>query len=279
MNTDNLSKLINELYSSTDSAFVAKHKSSIDEVIDLLDTGHLCVVSSNSTSDPHQNSWSVNEWVKKAILLYFRTQNLETIENPPFSFVDKIPLKKWTGKEGVRVVPHALVRKGAFIHPGVILMPSYVNIGATVGSGSMIDTWATVGSCAYVGKNVHVSGGVGLGGVLEPLQAKPVIIEDNAFLGSRAILVEGVHVGAGAVIAAGVTITGSTKIIDVSQSSPKEYKGYVPPRSVVIPGTITKTFAAGNYGVPCALIIGERKESTDLKTSLNDALRTFEVPV
>lgn len=266
-------KIINDIYASGDTALISKNKAVIDEVIDGLDTGKLCVVSRSGSE------WTVNEWVKKAILLYFRTQGMETISSPPFTFVDKIPLKKWTGKEGVRVVPHALVRKGAFIHEGVILMPSYVNIGATVGSGSMIDTWATVGSCAYVGKNVHVSGGVGLGGVLEPLQAKPVIVEDNAFLGSRCILVEGVHVGEGAVLGAGVTITGSTKIIDVSGSSPKEHKGYVPPRSVVIPGHIDKKFPAGTYGVPCALIIGQRKESTDLKTSLNDALRNFEVSV
>ena len=273
MNTEHLSTTINDLYSSGNPEIIAKNKSTILEVIDLLDKGQIGVVSQAGSE------WLVNEWVKKSILLYFRIQGNELISSPPFTFFDKIPLKQWTGKEGVRVVPHALVRKGAYIQENVILMPSYVNIGAHVGSGSMIDTWATVGSCAYVGKNVHVSGGVGLGGVLEPLQAKPVIIEDNAFLGSRCILVEGVHVGEAAVIAAGVTITGSTKIIDVSGSEKKEYKGYVPPRSVVIPGHINKDFPAGTYGVPCALIIGERKASTDLKTSLNDALRNFEVPV
>lgn len=273
MSIENLSHTISRIYASTDKEDAHKNKTVIDEVIERLDSGDLCVVTKE------QNHWSVNEWVKKAILLYFRTQNIEKIDSPPFTFIDKIPLKRWTGRENVRVVPHALVRKGAFIEENVILMPSYVNIGARVGAGSMIDTWATVGSCAFVGKNVHVSGGVGLGGVLEPLQAKPVIIEDNAFLGSRCILVEGVHIGESAVIAAGVTITGSTKIIDVSGSTPKEYKGFVPPRSVVIPGTINKTFASGNYGVPCALIIGERKASTDLKTSLNDALRNFEVPI
>lgn len=271
MNVDQLEQTINAMFS--DATLVANNKQAITEVIELLDNGKIGVVSKT------ESGWTVNEWVKKAILLYFRTQGLETISCPPFTFVDKIPLKQWTGKEGVRVVPHALVRKGAYVHEGAILMPSYVNIGATVGSGTMIDTWATVGSCAYVGKNVHVSGGVGIGGVLEPLQAKPVIVEDNAFLGSRCILVEGVHVGEGAVLGAGVTITGSTKIIDVSQSTQKEYKGFVPPRSVVIPGHIEKKFPAGNYGVPCALIIGERKPSTDLKTSLNDALRTFEVSV
>lgn len=273
-NADALAKTINELFASGDTALVVNNKPVIEEVITGLDNGTLSVVQKNQ-----DGSWTVNEWVKKAILLYFRTQPMETISAPPFTFVDKIPLKTWTGKEGVRVVPHALVRRGAYIQEGVILMPSYVNIGAHVGSGSLIDTWATVGSCAYVGKNVHVSGGVGLGGVLEPLQAKPVIVEDNAFLGSRCILVEGVHVGEGAVLGAGVTITGSTKIIDVSGSTQKEYKGFVPPRSVVIPGHIPKKFPAGEFGVPCALIIGQRKESTDLKTSLNDALRNFEVSV
>jgi 2,3,4,5-tetrahydropyridine-2,6-dicarboxylate N-succinyltransferase len=274
MNNNALAETINILYASNDASTINAQSATIAEVIDLLDTGKLCVVTKNDDA-----TWTVNEWVKKAILLYFRTQKMETISAPPFTFVDKIPLKKWNGTEGVRVVPHALVRKGAYIHEGAILMPSYVNIGATVGSGTLIDTWATVGSCAYVGKNVHVSGGVGIGGVLEPLQAQPVIVEDNAFLGSRCILVEGVHVGQGAVLGAGVTITGSTKIIDVSQSTAKEYRGHVPANSVVIPGHVNKKFPAGEYGVPCALIIGQRKPSTDLKTSLNDALRTFEVSV
>lgn len=273
-NASTLAKNIDELFASGDAALIANNKTVIEQVIDALDQGQLGVVQKEANGN-----WQVNEWAKKAILLYFRTQSMETISSPPFTFVDKIPLKNWTGKEGVRVVPHALVRKGAFIQEGVILMPSYVNIGAHVGTGSLIDTWATVGSCAYVGKNVHVSGGVGLGGVLEPVQAKPVIVEDNAFLGSRCVLVEGVHVSEGAVLGAGVTITGSTKIIDVTGSTQKEYKGFVPPRSVVIPGHINKKFPAGEYGVPCALIIGQRKESTDLKTSLNDALRTFEVSV
>lgn len=273
MNYEPLKEKINSLFATNDASEIQAHATTIQEVIHFLDKGELSVV------EKKQDSWIVNEWTKKAILLFFKTQKMETIDVFPFSFVDKIPLKKWTGSEGVRVVPHALVRKGAHVEPGAILMPSYVNIGARVGSGTLIDTWATVGSCAYVGKNVHVSGGVGIGGVLEPLQAKPVIIEDNAFLGSRCVLVEGVHIGEGAVLGAGVTITGSTKIIDVSANSPQEFKGHVPAHSVVIPGTINKKFAAGDYGVPCALIIGKRKASTDLKTSLNEALRTFEVSV
>lgn len=247
---------------------------SIENTIDLLDRGEVRVCEKVAGSD-----WVVNEWVKKAILLYFRISKTKVIDAPPFNYVDKIPLKKWTGKEGVRVVPQALVRRGAFVSENAILMPSYVNIGAFVGSGTMVDTWATVGSCASIGANVHLSGGVGIGGVLEPLQAKPVIVEDNAFIGSRCILVEGVHVAAGAVLGAGVTITGSTKIIDVSESTPKEHKGFVPENSVVIPGTLPKVFAAGTYQVPCALIIGKRKPSTDLKTSLNEALRNFEISV
>lgn len=268
-----------ELQSQIDLSFAKKEAltsqevQTVKECIELLDTGKLKVV------EQVDSTWVVNEWVKKAILLYFRTQKMEQIECGPFSFVDKIPLKKWQGTEGVRVVPQALVRQGAYVESGAILMPSYVNIGAYVGASTMIDTWATVGSCAYVGSHVHVSGGVGIGGVLEPLQAKPVIVEDHAFLGSRCILVEGVHVGRGAVIGAGVTITGSTKIIDVSQETKKEYKGFVPENSVVIPGTLQKKFPAGEYGVPCALIIGQRKASTDLKTSLNDALRTYEVSI
>lgn len=245
----------------------------VDLVFDRLDSGELRVC------EKKENIWVVNEWVKKAILLFFRIKKMSVVENGPFTFVDKVPLKQWTGHEGVRVVPQALVRRGAFIDTGAVLMPSYVNIGAYVGRGTMVDTWATVGSCATVGANVHLSGGVGLGGVLEPLQAKPVIIEDNVFVGSRCILVEGVHVAEGAVIGAGVTITGSTQILDVTSAEAKVYKGYVPPQSVVIPGTLPKTFAAGTYGVPCALIIGQRKPSTDLKTSLNDALRNFEVSV
>ncbi|MFM2283595.1 MAG: hypothetical protein RL222_1099, partial [Bacteroidota bacterium] len=225
------------------------------------------------------NSWKVNDWVKKAVILYFPIQKMETIEAGPFEFYDKIPLKKHFEQLGVRVVPHAIARHGAFIQKGVVLMPSYVNIGAYVDSGTMVDTWATVGSCAQIGKNVHLSGGVGIGGVLEPVQAAPVIIEDNCFIGSRCIVVEGVRVEKEAVLGANVVLTMSTKIIDVSGPEPIEYRGVVPARSVVIPGTMPKQFPAGTYQVPCALIIGKRKESTDTKTSLNDALRDFNVAV
>jgi 2,3,4,5-tetrahydropyridine-2-carboxylate N-succinyltransferase len=204
---------------------------------------------------------------------------MSVMEAGDFSFFDKIPIKKWSEEDGVRVVPPAMARRGSFIEKGAILMPSYVNIGASVGAGTMVDTWATVGSCAQIGRNVHLSGGVGIGGVLEPIQANPVIVEDNAFIGSRCIVVEGVIVEEGAVLGAGVTITASTKIIDVTSSSAKEYKGRVPANSVVIPGTLPKHFPAGNFGVPCALIIGQRKPSTDLKTSLTDALRDFQVSV
>lgn len=251
----------------------AEEIEAVETTIELLDKGEAFVCEKKN------NEWVINEWVKKAILVYFRIRKIEVINNGPFNFVDKIPLKSWTGKEGVRVVPQALVRRGSFVSENAVLMPSYINIGAFVGKGSMVDTWATVGSCAHIGANVHLSGGVGIGGVLEPLQAKPVIIEDNAFIGSRCILVEGVHVGAGAVLGAGVTITGSTKILDVSENSVKEYKGFVPENSVVIPGTIPKVFPAGTYQVPCALIIGKRKASTDLKTSLNETLRNFEISV
>jgi 2,3,4,5-tetrahydropyridine-2,6-dicarboxylate N-succinyltransferase len=253
--------------------FSSEENEAIFYTIDVLDRGEIRV------AEKIADSWTVNEWVKKAILLYFRITKSEVIENGPFTYFDKIPLKNWDGTEGVRVVPQALVRKGAFVSSGAILMPSYINIGARVGKNTMIDTWATVGSCATVGDNVHVSGGVGIGGVLEPLQAKPVIVEDNVFVGSRCILVEGVHIAKGAVLGAGVTITGSTKILDVTGSTVREYKGHVPENCVVIPGTLPKTFPAGAYQVPCALIIGQRKPSTDLKTSLNDALRNFEVSV
>jgi len=245
----------------------------IRAVIEELDKGRLRV------AEPVGDDWQVNEWVKKAVLMYFPIQSMKTIEVGPFEFHDKMELKRNYAELGVRVVPHAVARYGAFLSKGVIMMPSYVNIGAWVGEGTMVDTWATVGSCAQVGKNVHLSGGVGLGGVLEPVQAAPVIIEDNAFIGSRSILVEGCRIGKEAVIGAGVTITGSSKIIDITGSEPKEYKGYVPPRSVVIPGSYTKKFPAGEFQVPCALIIGQRKESTDLKTSLNDALRENAVAV
>jgi 2,3,4,5-tetrahydropyridine-2,6-dicarboxylate N-succinyltransferase len=248
-------------------------QNSIREVIELVDKGQL------RCAEPTAVGWKVNDWVKKAVILYFPIQKMQTIEVGPFEFYDKMALKKEYEAQGVRVVPHAIARYGAFLAKGVILMPSYVNIGAYVDSGTMVDTWATVGSCAQIGKNVHLSGGVGIGGVLEPVQAAPVIIEDDCFIGSRCIIVEGVHVETQAVIGAGVTLTMSTKIIDVTGPEPIEYKGRVPARSVVIPGSIQKDFAAGSYGVNCALIIGTRKESTDKKTSLNDVLRDFQVPV
>ena len=251
----------------------SKTQETIRKVVDLLDQGKLRV------AEPTNNGWKVNEWIKKAVILYFPIQKMETLQAGPLEFHDKIPLKNKYKDKGIRVVPHAVSRHGAYISEGVILMPSFVNIGAYVDSGTMVDTWATVGSCAQIGKNVHLSGGVGIGGVLEPLQASPVIIEDNAFLGSRSIVVEGVHVGSEAVLGANVVLTASTKIIDVTSSKPIENKGIVPPRSVVIPGSYTKTFSAGDYQVPCALIIGKRKESTDKKTSLNDALREHDVAV
>ena len=245
----------------------------IRKVIALLDEGTLRV------AEPTENGWQVNEWVKKAVVLYFPIQKMETLEVGIFEYHDKIPLKTGYKEKGIRVVPHAVARHGAYISSGTILMPSYVNIGAYVDEGTMVDTWATVGSCAQIGKNVHLSGGVGIGGVLEPLQAAPVIIEDGAFIGSRCIVVEGVRVGKEAVLGANVVLTMSTKIIDVTGDKPVEMKGYVPERSVVIPGSYTKQFAAGSYNVPCALIIGKRKESTNKKTSLNDALREYDVAV
>ncbi|HLV62554.1 2,3,4,5-tetrahydropyridine-2,6-dicarboxylate N-succinyltransferase [Galbibacter sp.] len=248
-------------------------QNSIREVVDLLDKGSLRV------AEPTNSGWQVNEWVKKAVVLYFPIQKMETLEAGPLEFHDKIPLKRNYAEKGIRVVPHAVARHGAYISPGTILMPSYVNIGAYVDEGTMVDTWATVGSCAQIGKNVHLSGGVGIGGVLEPLQAAPVIIEDNAFLGSRSIVVEGVRVEKEAVLGANVVLTASTKIIDVTSDEPVEMKGFVPARSVVIPGSYTKKFPAGEYQVPCALIIGRRKESTNKKTSLNDALREYNVAV
>ena len=246
----------------------------IESVIEQLDKGLLRVAE--PTSD---GSWIVNEWVKKAVILYFPIRTMETIEVGPFEFHDKMALKRNYKELGVRVVPHAIARYGAFVARGVIMMPSYINIGAYVDEGTMVDTWATVGSCAQIGKNVHLSGGVGIGGVLEPLQAAPVIIEDNAFIGSRCIVVEGVRIGKEAVLGANVVLTQSTKIIDVTGLQPKELKGYVPERSVVIPGSYTKQFPAGEFQVPCALIIGQRKASTDLKTSLNDALRENNVAI
>ncbi|WP_299112928.1 2,3,4,5-tetrahydropyridine-2,6-dicarboxylate N-succinyltransferase [uncultured Winogradskyella sp.] len=245
----------------------------IRSVINLIDEGKLRV------AEPIDNGWQVNEWVKKAVVLYFPIQKMETFEVGIFEYHDKIPLKRNYKEKGIRVVPHAVARHGAYISKGVIMMPSYVNIGAYVDEGTMVDTWATVGSCAQIGKNVHLSGGVGIGGVLEPLQAAPVIIEDGAFIGSRCIVVEGVKVEKEAVLGANVVLTMSTKIIDVTGDKPIEMKGIVPARSVVIPGSYTKKFKAGEFQVPCALIIGKRKESTDKKTSLNDALREYDVAV
>ena len=245
----------------------------IRQVIELLDSGTLRV------AEPTSTGWQVNEWVKKAVVLYFPIQKMETLHNGIFEYHDKMLLKSNYADKGIRVVPPAVARYGAFISKGVILMPSYVNIGAYVDEGTMVDTWATVGSCAQIGKNVHLSGGVGIGGVLEPLQAAPVIIEDGAFIGSRCIVVEGVRVEKEAVLGANVCLTASTKIIDVTGSEPIEYKGFVPARSVVIPGSYAKEFPSGSYQVPCALIIGKRKPSTDLKTSLNDALREYDVAV
>ena len=245
----------------------------IKTVIEELDGGKRRI------AEPSGDDWVVNEWLKKAVILYFPLMKMQLIEVGPFQFHDKIKLKSGYDQLGVRVVPHAIARYGAFIQKNTVLMPSYVNIGAYVDGGTMVDTWATVGSCAQIGKNVHLSGGVGIGGVLEPVQAAPVIIEDNAFVGSRCIVVEGVRVGKEAVLGANVVLTASSKIIDVTGDEPIEYKGYVPPGSVVIPGTIPKKFPAGEYQVPCALIIGKRKESTDKKTSLNEALRENNVSV
>ncbi len=250
------------------------YEAAIHETIALVDSGQLRV------AEPLEDgSWQVNEWVKEAILLYFSVQKMQTWESGPMEFYDKMLLKKNYEQLGVRAVPHAVARYGAYLAKSVVLMPSYVNIGAYVDEGTMVDTWATVGSCAQIGKHVHLSGGVGIGGVLEPLQAAPVIIENGCFIGSRCIVVEGVRVAKEAVLGANVVLTQSTKIIDVSGAEPKEYKGFVPERSVVIPGTYPKTFAAGTYHVNCALIIGQRKESTNLKTSLNDALRDFNLSV
>ncbi len=269
-----MQSIIEEAWDNRELLEKTEVQEAINEVIAKLDIGELRL------AEPlDDGNWRVNEWVKKAVVLYFPIRKMETIEVGPFEFHDKMALKKDYKAKGVRVVPHAVARFGSYIAPGVILMPSYVNIGAYVDEGSMIDTWATVGSCAQIGKNVHLSGGVGIGGVLEPLQAAPVIIEDNAFIGSRCIVVEGVRVGKEAVLGANVVLTMSTKIIDVTGADPLEMKGEVPPRSVVIPGSHTKKFSAGDYQVPCALIIGQRKESTDKKTSLNDALRENDVAV
>ncbi len=265
----NLKQVIEEIFVSKQ---IEKASSEIETTISLLDRGAIRVCEKIS------DTWQVNEWVKKSILLYFQLKKSKVISlGDDFSYFDKIPLKQWTGNEGVRVVPQALVRQGSFVAPNTVLMPSYINIGAYVDSGSLIDTWATVGSCAQVGKNVHVSGGVGLGGVLEPVQAQPVIIEDNVFIGSRCIIVEGVQVRKGAVLGAGVVITKSSKIIDVTSKEEKIFTGIVPENAVVIPGTRKKQFSAGEYSIPCALIIGKRSSSTDLKTSLNSVLR--DIPV
>ena len=249
------------------------YSDAVRAVIEEVDNGRL------RTAEPIGDSWQVNEWVKQAILMYFAIQPMETHSLPPFEFYDKMKLKSNYKELGVRAVPHAVARYGAYLAKNVVLMHSYVNIGAFVDEGTMVDTWATVGSCAQIGKHVHLCGGVGIGGVLEPLQASPVIIEDGCFIGSRCIVVEGVRVGKEAVLGANVVLTQSTKIIDVSGPEPIETKGYIPERSVVIPGSYTKTFPAGDYNVSCALIIGKRKTSTDLKTSLNDALRDFNVAV
>jgi 2,3,4,5-tetrahydropyridine-2-carboxylate N-succinyltransferase len=268
----------NEIFISNawdDRHFLKDHnfKKAITETIEQLDKGLIRVCSFED------NEWKVNEWVKKAVIMYFQIQKMEVIEVGPFEFHDKIKLKTNYKELGVRVVPHGIARYGSFLANGVIMMPSYVNIGAYVDSGTMVDTWATVGSCAQIGKNVHLSGGVGIGGVLEPVQASPVIIEDNCFIGSRSIVVEGVRVCKGAVLGANTVITKSTKIIDVSGEEPFELHGIIPENSVVIPGSYQKEFPAGKYNVSCALIIGKRKESTDMKTSLNDALRDFDIAV
>ncbi|MBP5516781.1 MAG: 2,3,4,5-tetrahydropyridine-2,6-dicarboxylate N-succinyltransferase [Bacteroidales bacterium] len=266
-------ELIEAAFENRDMLQMPEVRNAVSEVIEMLDKGKVRV------AQPEGEKWIVNEWVKKAVLLYFPMCGMQTIEAGPFEYHDKIALKKNYAEQGVRVVPPATARYGAYLAPGVVLMPSYVNIGAYVDSGTMVDTWATVGSCAQIGKNVHLSGGVGIGGVLEPVQAAPVIVEDNCFIGSRCIVVEGAHLGQEVVLGANTVITGSTKIIDVSGNEPVYYQGYIPPRSVVIPGSYTKHFPAGDYSVSCALIIGQRKESTDKKTSLNMALRDFDVSV
>ncbi len=264
---------IEEIFDNRDLLNDIDNQNIVKKVVALIDDGKLRVC------EQVNNTWKVNDWVKKAVILFFPISKMETIEVGPFEYHDKIPLKSNYKQKGVRVVPQAIARYGSFLEKGVILMPSYVNIGAYVASGTMVDTWATVGSCAQIGKNVHLSGGVGIGGVLEPVQASPVIIEDDCFIGSRCIVVEGIHVKQGAVLGANVVLTASTKIIDVTTSEPIETKGVIPENSVVIPGSYTKKFNAGSYNVPCALIIGKRKESTNKKTSLNDALREYNVAV
>lgn len=272
-NIDILRTTVEKAWEDRSLLSAGETRKAVEEVISLLDRGRLRV------AEPEKGEWKVNDWVKKAVILFFPIRSMETTEVGPFEFHDKIPLKRGYAGLGVRVVPHAVARYGSFIAPDVVMMPSYVNIGAYVDTQSMVDTWATVGSCAQIGKGVHLSGGVGIGGVLEPVQAAPVIIEDHAFIGSRCIVVEGVRIGREAVLGANVVLTASTKILDVSGDKVREYQGYVPERSVVIPGSMPKEFPAGNYNVPCALIIGQRKESTDRKTSLNDALRQHQVAV
>lgn len=276
-----LQQLIEAAWENRELLKEAQYEQAVHDTIEEIDKGRLRVAEPNMDlpSSTGQQEWKVNAWAKQAVLMYFGVQKMETMSLPPFEFHDKMKLKTNYEELSVRVVPHAVARYGAYLSKGVIMMPSYVNIGAYVDAGTMVDTWATVGSCAQIGKNVHLSGGVGIGGVLEPLQASPVIIEDGAFIGSRCIVVEGVHVGKEAVLGANVVLTQSTKIIDVSGETPVESKGYVPPRSVVIPGSYEKEFPAGKFNVSCALIIGKRKESTDKKVSLNDALRDFDVAV
>jgi 2,3,4,5-tetrahydropyridine-2-carboxylate N-succinyltransferase len=269
----NLKEIVEAAWDNRDLLRKETTVNAVFEVVDRLDRGTLRVAEKGN------DGWKVNDWIKKAVILYFPLRQMETIEVPPFEFHDKIPLKNKFAEKGVRVVPHAIARYGSYVSRGVIMMPSYVNIGAYVDEGTMVDTWATVGSCAQIGRNVHLSGGVGIGGVLEPVQAAPVIIEDNCFIGSRSIVVEGVRIESEAVLGANVVITRSTRIIDVTGDEPVEMKGVVPPRSVVIPGSYTRSFPAGDFQVACALIIGRRKPSTDLKTSLNDALREYNVAV
>jgi len=271
-----LQQLIETAWENRELLKEAQYEQAVHDTIEEIDKGRLRTAEPDPSTD---SGWKVNAWAKQAVLMYFGVQKMETMSLPPFEFHDKMKLKTDYEALGVRVVPHAVARYGAYLSKGVIMMPSYVNIGAYVDAGTMVDTWATVGSCAQIGKNVHLSGGVGIGGVLEPLQASPVIIEDGAFIGSRCIVVEGVHVGKEAVLGANVVLTQSTKIIDVSGDTAVTTKGYVPPRSVVIPGSYEKEFPAGKYNVSCALIIGQRKESTDKKTSLNEALREFGVSV
>jgi len=271
-----LKKIIEQAWENRELLSEEPVRQAVRQVVELVDKGQLRTAE---PVDPAKSEWKVNEWVKKAVILYFPIQKMRTMRAGELEWYDKMDIKRDYDRLGVRAVPHAVARYGAYIAPGAILMPSYVNIGAYVGEGTMVDTWATVGSCAQIGSHVHLSGGVGIGGVLEPVQAAPVIIEDNCFIGSRAIVVEGAHVCREAVLGSNTVITGSTHIIDVTGAEPVEYRGYVPPRSVVIPGSYAKKFPAGEYSVACALIIGRRKESTDKKTSLNDALRDFGVAV